>query len=621
MSYTRRMLSNYMITSLTHLGTRAFDDIGGEVVQSVAYVLKKSSCKEYKTTFIKLDDADDKRRCFFDAKRLFVNEIASLNEIPDGIYAYWLSESIIANFSEYPRAAKLADGKIGLQTGDNERFLRLWFEVNNTKIAKAGVENDKYWVPYNKAGSYRRWYGNNDYVVNWKNDGIEIVNCRDANGRLKSRPQNRDYYFREGITWSDVCTGLFSMRIMPKYFIFDSCAPSAFGSNDMYLLGLYNSKVAQIYLDFLAPTIHYTCGQVLKMPVIQSTKFDIKMVEENVAIAKEDWDSFETSWDFNRHPLVDKSQKAIADAYYQWEKTCRERFIRVKNNETRINQFFIDRYGLQAELTPDVKDEEVTIRLASQERDVRSLLSYAVGCMFGRYSLDVEGVIYAGGEWEPHSYRTFIPDIDNIIPITDEEYFVDDIVGLFCGWLKKVYGKDTLEENLDFIANALGNKGDTSRDVIRNYFLNDFYKDHCNTYSVTGSGKRPIYWLFDSGKQNGFKALIYMHRYDQDTVGRVRTDYLHKTQKAIEHAMQSAQYTLDNSKSGTEKSKATRRIAKYTKQLAEIRLYDEAIAHVANQRIAIDLDDGVKVNYAKFQGVEVAREGMKTVKVDLLAKI
>ena len=250
-----------------------------------------------------------------------------------------------------------------------------------------------------------------------------------------------------------------------------------------------------------------------------------------------------------------------------------------------------------------------------------SLISYAIGCMFGRYSLDIEGLAYAGGDWDKNKYKTYTPDIDNIIPITDEEYFEDDIVGLFCDWMKKVYGADTLEENLDFVAKSLGNKGDTSRNVLRNYFMNTFFKDHCNTYSVSGSGKRPIYWLFDSGKQNGFKALIYLHRYNQDTVGRVRTDYLHKTQKAIEQAMQSAQYTLDNSKSGTEKSKATRRIAKYTKQLAEIQLYDEAIAHVANQRIALDLDDGVKVNYAKFQGVEVAREGMKTIKVDLLAKI
>ena len=286
-----------------------------------------------------------------------------------------------------------------------------------------------------------------------------------------------------------------------------------------------------------------------------------------------------------------------------------------------MNRIFIDIYGLQDELTPEVEDKDVTVRKADLQRDIKSLISYAVGCMFGRYSLNEEGLIYAGGEWDDSKYTTFIPDEDNIIPITDEEYFEDDIVSRFCDWLKNVFGTKSFDTNMDFIAKSLGNKGDTSREVIRNYFLNDFFKDHCNTYSVTGSGKRPIYWLFDSGKQNGFKALIYMHRYDADTVGRVRTDYLHKAQKYVETAMQSAQYTLDNASSSSEKSKATKSITKYTKQLAEMQIYDEAIAHIANQRIEINLDDGVRVNYAKFQGVEVAQEGKKALKVDLLAKI
>lgn len=277
---------------------------------------------------------------------------------------------------------------------------------------------------------------------------------------------------------------------------------------------------------------------------------------------------------------------------------------------------FIDIYDLQDELTLDVEDKDVTVRKADLGRDIRSFISYAVGCMLGRYSLDVEGLIYAGGEWDNSKYESFIPDVDNCIPITDEEYFSDDIVGRFVEFVKTVYGQDVLEENLDFIAKALGNKGDTSREVIRNYFLKDFYTDHLKVYQ-----KRPIYWLFDSGKQNGFKALIYMHRYNADTVGRVRTDYLHKAQKYVETAIQSAQYTIDNASSASEKSKATKAVTKYTKQLAEMKIYDEAIAHIANQRIEIDLDDGVKVNYEKFQGIEVAQEGKKTLKVDLLAKI
>lgn len=311
----------------------------------------------------------------------------------------------------------------------------------------------------------------------------------------------------------------------------------------------------------------------------------------------------------------------LAECYTCWENECNERFNQLKANEEELNRIFIDIYGLQDELTPEVEDKDVTVRKADLQRDIKSLISYAVGCMFGRYSLNEEGLIYAGGEWDDSQYTTFQPDKDNIMPITDEEYFEDDIVSRFCDWLKIAFGTKSFDTNMDFIAKALGNKGDTSREVIRNYFLNDFFKDHCNTYSVTGSGKRPIYWLFDSGKQNGFKALIYMHRYDADTVGKVRTDYLHKAQKYVETAMQSAQYTLDNASSSSEKSKATRSITKYTKQLAEMQIYDEAIAHIANQRIEIDLDDGVKINYAKFQGVEVAQEGKKALKVDLLAKI
>lgn len=338
------------------------------------------------------------------------------------------------------------------------------------------------------------------------------------------------------------------------------------------------------------------------------------MVEENLRISKTDWDSFETSWDFKRHPLIQEAY--IKCAYKNWKNQCESRFEQLKYNEEEINSIFSNIYDLQDELTPEVEDKDITVRKADLSRDIRSFISYAVGCMFGRYSLDEEGLIYAGGEWNHNRYKTFIPDEDNCIPITDEEYFSDDIIGRFVEFVKIVYGANTLEENLDFIANALGNKGDTSREVIRNYFLKDFYADHLKVYQ-----KRPIYWLFDSGKQNGFKALIYMHRYDADTVGRVRTDYLHQAQKYVETAMQSAQYTIDNASLASEKSKATKAVTKYTKQLAEMKIYDEAIAHIANKRIEIDLDDGVKVNYAKFQSVEVAQEGKKTLKVDLLTKL
>ena len=318
---------------------------------------------------------------------------------------------------------------------------------------------------------------------------------------------------------------------------------------------------------------------------------------------------------FSKHPMIRYNTNYVEEAWKKWENELSDRILKMKINEQCLDELFINSYNLQNVFNEE-RDYTTTLRKVSQEESIKSLIMYFIGCIFGRYSLDEEGLLYTGGEWDSNRYKTFLPDDDNCIPITDEEYFSDDIVGRFVEFVKTVYGAETLEDNLDFIASALGNKGDTSREVIRNYFLKDFYADHLKVYQ-----KRPIYWLFDSGKQNGFKALIYMHRYDADTVGRVRTDYLHRAQKYVETAMQSAQYTIDNASSASEKSKATKAVTKYTKQLAEMKIYDEAIAHIANKRIEIDLDDGVKVNYEKFQGVEVAQEGKKTLKVDLLAKL
>ena len=319
--------------------------------------------------------------------------------------------------------------------------------------------------------------------------------------------------------------------------------------------------------------------------------------------------------------------KLISDKYEQWKEECEQRFLKLKENEEELNRIFIDIYGLNDELTPDVADKDITVHRVYDSKDdvpesmkgsnyvrtlhdeIVSLVSYAVGCMFGRYSLDEDGLAYAGGEWDESKYKTFIPDADNCIPITDEEYFEGDIVGLFCAWLKKVYGEDTLEENLDFIANALGNKGKTSREVIRNYFLTDFIKDHIKTYQ-----KRPIYWLFDSGKQNGFKALVYMHRWNADTIGNVRVEYLHRIQRVYEKEITRMQEIIDNSHDNKEISNATKRKEKLQKQIKETKDYDAKIAHLALSRIDIDLDDGVKVNYEKVQ----TADGKK---MQILAKI
>lgn len=672
----RDKIQRECIVNMAHLGARAFEEIAGEVVQTTSFVLRKKYVKKFRGVYSRLVDANNqyaKEELFLSKKKKYEANQEEYFKIPGHPIAYWVSKDLLMVFIMGTKLGKMADSKQGLATADNNRFLRLWYEVDIDKVNFSCESEEESstglykWYPYNKGGEFRKWYGNNDYIVNWEYNGREIKNFTDDKGKLRSRPQNTQFYFKESFSWSLVTTSVAAFRYKPMGNIFDVAGMSCFSqTNLLYLLALCNTKVVMKILEIIAPTINYQCGDIANIPVIvtdKKCKQNIEnIVESCINISRNDWDSFETSWDFKKHPLVkyasftpqeilnDRGRHIsdmglIRDAYELWRDKCEGRFNQLKANEEELNRTFIDIYGLQDELTPEVEDKDVTVRKADLQRDIKSLISYAVGCMFGRYSLDEEGLVLAGQPFEAHFFEatapgasvptgefyykaddgvkkcTYNPDKDNIIPICDEEYFTDDIVSRFCEWVKNVYGEKSLETNLDFIAKSLGNKGNTSREVIRNYFLNDFFKDHCNTYSVTGSGKRPIYWLFDSGKQNGFKALIYMHRYDADTVGRVRTDYLHKAQKYVETAMQSAQYTIDNATSSSEKSKATKAVTKYTKQLAEMKIYDEAIAHVANQRIEIDLDDGVKVNYAKFQGVEVSQEGKKSLKVDLLAKI
>ena len=537
-------------------------------------------------------------------------------KIPGSPVAYWMSEAFISAYS----CKKVSDygfARCGLQTGNNDLFLKLWQEVSHSDIAfnmsskKQYLKTGKKWTPQIKGGSYRKWYGNFDYVVNWNNDGEQIRSC---DGCRLNAMGNDDLFFREGITWSHTTSSVYGARFLPCGFLFNVEAPTLFvGKNvNSYILAFLNSCVAQKYLNAINATMHYLVGNISALPIMYKSQITVdELTRLNIALCKEDWNSFETSWDFTIHPLVKAITKYphqmdigniyLVECYNIWAAECEERFAKLKVNEEELNRIFIDIYGLQDELTSEVEDKDVTVRKADLGRDIRSFISYAVGCMFGRYSLDTEGLAYAGGEWDDSKYKTFIPDVDSVLPITDEEYLEDDIVGLFCAWLKKVFGENSLEANLDFIANALGNKGNTNREVIRNYFLNDFFKDHCNMYSVTGSGKRPIYWLFDSGKQNGFKALVYLHRYTPDTIGNLRVDYLHKMQRIYESAINRMQDTIDHSTNAREVATATKRKEKLQKQLKECREYDEKIGHLALSRIELDLDDGVKKNYRKVQ--------------------
>ena len=612
----RDKLLNKELINLAHLGPHAFDEINGEVVQTSSFVFCNDFFSNYNSTFVQLVGGKNeaaKAAMFISGEHRFNKTNEQLREIQGTPYtAYWASDVVLSAFKKSHLVGDVSEPRVGMATANNDRFIRLWFEVNRNKFGinissrKEAVESRKKWFPFAKGGEQRKWYGNNDTVVNWENDGFEIQNFKDEKtGRIRSHNYNLDYIFSSALTWTVIGTEKTSFRFCPVGFLYSNSGYGLFCNNEKtkyYLLGFMNSKIAASLLKILSPSMGFESGYLRKLPLIESDSLDsiVERVKHCIDGSNAEWDSFEISWDFKKHPLL-RNVSTISEAFTQWQSECDDRFNQLKANEEELNRIFIDIYGLQDELTPEVEDKDVTVRKADLQRDIKSLLSYAVGCMFGRYSLDVEGLAYAGGEWDSSKYQSYIPDADNVIPITDEEYLDDDIVSRLCAWLKAVYGADTLEANLDYIAKALGNKGSTSREIIRNYFLNDFFKDHCQTYSVTGSGKRPIYWLFASGKQNGFKALVYLHRYTPDTIGNLRIDYLHKMQRVYESEINRMQDMMDHSENAREVAAASKRKDKLAKQLKECREYDEKISHLALSRIELDLDDGVKVNYRKLQ--------------------
>lgn len=607
--------------NMAHLGARAFEEIGGEVVQTTSFVMRKSHIKGYKGTYCRLIEPNTqqgKEEMFLAGENRYIAQQDNFSKIPGSPVAYWVSEKSLALLKN----EKFYDAysfKRGLTTADNQRFLRLWFEVSRQRESLFKYERTKKWFSYNKGGEYRKWYGNREYVVDWENDGEKLKQFKG------SAMRNLVFAFTEVISYSSLTSGKLSVRLYANglndqagnYFV-----PT--GKLSLYYaLGILNSCIADYFIAIKNQTLNITADDFSAIPLCPS-KIDVieDIVCRNIDIAKTDWDSFETSWDFTRHPLV-RGASTVAEAFAAWESECNARFTQLKANEEELNRIFIDIYGLQNELTPEVEDKDVTVRRADLGRDIRSLLSYAVGCMFGRYSPYKEGLIYAGGEWDYNQYENmawlvegkpdvmefhkagthFFPDQDNIIPICDEEYFADDIVDQFIEFIAVVYGQSTLEENIKFIADALGGKGATPKEVIRNYFLKDFFADHCKIYQ-----KRPIYWLLDSGKQNGFKALVYLHRYTPDTIGKLRVDYLHRLQRVYASEIERMQDMIDNSQNPREVTASTKRKEKLQKQLKECREYDEKIAHLALARIELDLDDGVKVNYEK---VQTAADGKK----------
>ena len=733
--------------NMAHLGPRAFEEIGGEVVQTTSFVLRNSHIADYKSTYCRLIEPttqQGKEYMFLAGENRYTAQQSNFSKIPGSPVAYWVSGSFIQAFVNGVSLNSIAPTRKGMFTGDNDKWLKFWHEINYRDL----FYKQK---PYNKGGEFRRWYGNHEYVINWNNNGQSVINFK-GSGNI-----NTTLYFRPCITWSLVTTYKPSFRgIFDNYHVMGDAGPiAAAKENDMlYLLGLLNTKFVAEVAALIAPTINFSNGVAGDIPVLFANLNRPKietLAQENVKMSQADWDSYETSWDFLRHPFI-RPVSCLSDAYAAWKSECKQRFLQLKANEEELNRIFIDIYGLQDELTSEVEDKDVTVHRIFDTKDdvpdsmqgsnyvrtkrdeIISLLSYAVGCMFGRYSLDVDGLAYAGGrfsdqwvvvsgqlinrkvveecvsqelsrafgmaevdvtgggdipasetaaergaiclirpdaagsgvgsiqyrrgtskklyegicelplhfpgvsggtgnpvydlcspeildaltnrngaelvrrgwkdaerfDWEAVHWSLttdhFSPDRDGILPITDEEYLEDDIISRLCDWLKAAYGADTLEENLDFIAEALGGKGGSSREIIRSYFFKDFFKDHCKTYQ-----KRPIYWLFDSGKQNGFKALIYLHRYTPDTIGNLRVDYLHKMQRVYESEINRMQDMIDHSTNVREVAASTKRKEKLQKQLKECRDYDAMIAHLALSRIELDLDDGVKVNYEKIQ--------------------
>lgn len=595
-----RLESVASISSMIHLGNGAFPNV---VVSTTMYTIKKGFTKAI-GKYIRDVNGNEKTKHDVALEAIadeehelrYLASNADFEVLPGKIIAYWASDSVKRAFINGTLTSKMSQTVQGLSTANNTKFLRFWWEIANSNFcmhalnAAEAMNSGRRWVPHNKGGEYRKWYGNNDYVINWLNNGKEI---KDSPG---SAIRNPNFYFKPSITWSKVSSGSIAFRYKPSGHIFDNAGGSSFteNSNDLkYLQGVLNSKVMLKISSYLSPTLNFEVGQIATYPIIKSLRYRnevILLVDENRELSRLDWDCFETSWDFERHPLLPMSgERKIADTYSSWVREASDRWNQLKTNEERLNEIFIEVYGMQSELTATVEDKYVTVREAMLEREAKSLLSYFVGVIFGRYSLDKSGLNFAGGEWNSANQSPLV-DADNIVPIMDSDYYTDDIIKKLRDFLITVYGESTLHANMDWLANAIGRRAtDNAEDTLRRYFVNDFFADHFREY-----GKRPIYWLLSSGEDNGFKALFYLHRYRPNLIATVRTQYLLNTQNIYTKRLAEldAKTSLNNYELRLKKDLAAK--------LAEIKTYDALMAVAASKNVTLDLDDGVKVNYPKL---------------------
>jgi len=654
----KNIIEKTEIKSLNHLGTRAFSEIGGEVVSTVAWITKKISPKN-EGIYIRLVDynnAELKEQEFYNKNNYFQATQKDFEKIPGSPIAYWVSDKVREIFEKNQKLGDIGEAKQGLATADNNRFLRLWNEVNYNKIgynmsnSQEALESKKKWFPYNKGGEFKKWYGNQEYLVNWENDGYEIKNFYDEKGKLRSRPQNTEYYFKESISWGLITSAGSSFRYFPKGFVYDVSGMSYFlEKNQFNYLGILNTKIYGDLTKIINPTINLQIGDILVLPAteIKNEKFNI-LVQQNISISKEEWDSRETSWDFEKLSLIDS--KDLKTAYENYCSHWRDNFVKLHKNEEELNRLFIEIYDLQDEMDEKVSFDDITIlkkeakiveldnsisknfssvsekylydRGVSLEFNkdelIKQFLSYAIGCIMGRYSINKPGLIIANsddilelsknkfivkstdGEIREEVESKFLPNEFGIIPITSEKDFSNDIVEKLKEFIKIIYGEESLKDNLNFIAEALGNKDNKpSEEIIRTYFLKDFYSDHLQRYQ-----KRPIYWLMNSGKKNAFSCLFYIHRYEPLTVARVRADYLIPYQEMLENKRKFIERQLsDDDISAKEKKNIEKQLKELDTSLKELREYANEVKHIAEQKIPLDLDDGVNVNYEKLGAI------------------
>ncbi|AKQ31364.1 BREX-1 system adenine-specific DNA-methyltransferase PglX [Acinetobacter baumannii] len=607
-----KLLKDRTLSNMVHMG----NGVMGIAFGTAATVMLNKHISDYEGSFsyCENDDVNEDRvpkQFPVQNERLKTAKPDDFKKIPGSPLAYWVSDRISFSFEKGPLIKDIAQARQGLITADSDRFLRLWTEINIQKLGlciKDRVEaknSRKKWFPYNKGGEFRKWYGNQEYVVNWENDGVEVRNNIDANGKQKSRPQNTEFYFLPSLSWTAITSSRFSVRRDFGGAISSNAGMSVYADDNILkkLSVLMNSALCDYFLQIISPTLNFGAGDIGKVPALINLIDDEDKIylhhDELINISKKDWDSYETSWDFTQNPIIRTNQSNLEQAFNTWQQQNADAVAEMKRLEEENNKLFIEAYGLQDELTPDVLDEQITLTRADREKDCQRLVSYAIGCMMGRYSLDEPGLIYAHAgnqDFDASRYQTFPADADGIIPLTEMHWFEDDATHRIQEFLTAVWGKDKLDANMLWLAESLDEKAsETAEDTIRRYLASKFYKDHMQTYK-----KRPIYWLFSSGKQGAFQALVYLHRYNESTLARMRTEYVMPLISKMAAYANSLETAKESSDSAAEIKRIEKKLQDLHKQQAELSSFEEKLRHYADQRISLDLDDGVKVNYGKF---------------------